>query len=203
MSYDFEEKRSQTIWAAQQLFNRKLVTGSTGNISFQYEGNMYISKSGSCFGRLDENSFAVISLSGEILEGKPSKEFPIHLSIYNKNKDVGAVIHTHSLYSTTVSCMQDTDAFIKGLYSYTPYLKILTKGMIGIVPYYAPGSEKLFKSFSEVVNKNINVYLLNNHGLVVAADNAYNAFNIIEEFEVSAQIQYILSQYQSTDVRKI
>ena len=71
-----------TIWVARTLFKKGMVTGSTGNISFRDDDIIYVSKSGSCFGLIDEDSFAKISLSGEILQGKPSKEWPMHLRLY-------------------------------------------------------------------------------------------------------------------------
>ena len=75
----------QTLWVAHTLFQRELVTGSTGNISFRENDIIYISKSGSCFGLLEETSFAKVSIDGTVLEGKPSKEFPMHISLYQKN----------------------------------------------------------------------------------------------------------------------
>ena len=102
-----EEKIKEALWCAHKLFDRGLVRGSTGNISFFHEGRMYISRSGSSFGRLEGTDFAVVSQDGEILEGKPSKEYPLHLIFYRKTPEIRAVIHTHSLYSTAFSCRLD------------------------------------------------------------------------------------------------
>lgn len=184
-------KMKEAIWTAHQLFEKQLVTGSTGNISFLHENIMYISQSGSCFGRIDENSFSKITMSGEILEGVPSKEYPIHLALYNANKNNKAVIHTHSLNSTVLSCAKDIKKIIQQLLSYTPYLNMLTKGEIGIIPNYLPGSEELFAAFRENVCENINIYLLSHHGLIVTAESLYRSFDMIEEFEVSAKFHII------------
>lgn len=49
---ELQEKLDAAIWSAHTLFQKGLVSGSTGNISFLHEHRMYISRSGSCFGRL-------------------------------------------------------------------------------------------------------------------------------------------------------
>lgn len=194
MSDQFDEKLEEVIWVAHQLFNRKLVTGSTGNISFLFDNRMYISISGSCFGRLDKGSFAIVTLSGEVIEGKPSKEYPLHLSLYNKNTKCKGIIHTHSLYSTMISCMDNIEKSLDKLYSTTPYLKMLTNGKIEIVPYRKPGSEELFHTFSDIVKESTVLSILQKHGIIVSAESIYTAFNIMEEFEISCNLRYLLHQ---------
>ena len=178
--------KEQSIWAAKTLFERGLVTGSTGNISYRENDVVYVSKSGSCFGLIDDNSFAKVTLNGEILEGKPSKEWPMHLKLYKENSEINSVIHTHSFYSTLFSCLDDV--CIKELYKYTPYLDMQTGGKIAVVDYGKPGSEDLFNKFFAKADKDINCYILKNHGVFVSADNPLKAFYIIEEFEQSSKI---------------
>ena len=203
MQEKYNEKVKNAIWVAHQLFSRKLVTGSTGNISFLYHDKMYISKSGSCFGRLDENSFATLSLQGEIVDGNPSKEYPLHLALYNSNDGYKVIIHTHSLYSTSISCINDIESTINNLFSYTPYLKMLTNGRVGIIPYHKPGSIELFDDFKNNVKKDTSFYIMRNHGVIVGDSTMYKAFDVIEEFESSANIQVIINNYNPCDFKKI
>ena len=47
-----------------------------------------------------EEDFTVLAMDGTpVSERKPSKEWPLHLALYEKSPEVGAVIHTHSTYS--------------------------------------------------------------------------------------------------------
>lgn len=188
-----DEKMQKILWCAHQLFSRGLVRGSTGNISFFHEGKMYISRSGGCFGRLETCDFAVVSRDGEVLEGKPSKEYPLHLIFYRQTPEIEAVVHTHSLYSTALSCRLDLAASVQELFAYTPYLKMQTGGKVGVVDYYPPGSKELFDAFEKSFVQNTQAYLLGNHGIVVGARDAYKAFDMIEEFETSASIAYMLN----------
>lgn len=203
MEQQLNDKIKDMIWVAKALFDRMLVTGSTGNISILHDGYMYITKSGSCFGRLNENSFAVVSLAGQIIKGTPSKEYPMHLSLYHADSSVQAVLHTHSLYCTALSCRSDPAACCRQLYAYTPYLKLLTKGRMKTIPYHAPGSRELFSAFEQRVETKTAVYLLQNHGIVSGAPSILKAFYIVEEFEASARLQQLLQQYAKTDVRQL
>ena len=189
------------IWVAHTLFQRNLVTGSTGNISFRDKDIIYVSKSGSCFGRLDENSFAKISISGDILEGKPSKEWPMHLKLYQVNDECKAVIHTHSFNSTLISCVKGIEDRSDLLFKYTPYLMMQTEGKIGVVEFEKPGSKELFEQFYKVADPKLNTYILKNHGIFVSGTDILKAFYICEEFEQSSKI--VLSIHKDLEFSKI
>lgn len=102
---ELQEKLDAAIWSAHTLFQKGLVGGSTGNISFLHKHRMYISRSGSCFGRLRQEDFAQVDMQGTILYGKPSKEYPMHLALYQESEAYKAVIHTQLLcYRTVLLC---------------------------------------------------------------------------------------------------
>lgn len=184
------EKLKSAIWAAHSLFERGKTTGSSANISFRHEDLIYISAGGSCFGTISEEDFASVTLSGTPVSDKnPSKEWPLHLALYGKSPDIGAVIHTHSTYSVLWS-------FVPGLQEHdcipdhTPYLR-MKLGSVGLIPYEKPGSEALFATFRERVGKS-NGYLLKNHGPAVPGRTVMDAFYCLEELEESARIAWEL-----------
>lgn len=139
---ELQEKLDAAIWSAHTLFQKGLVSGSTGNISFLHEHRMYISRSGSCFGRLRQEDFAQVDMQGTILYGKPSKEYPMHLALYRESEEYKAVIHTHSFYASVLSCYTDTESHVKNLFAYTPYLYMQTKGNIPCVAYAPPAQTR-------------------------------------------------------------
>lgn len=182
-----EEIKKETIWAAGTLFARGKATGSTANISFRYNGKIYISASGTCFGTLKPEEFAVLDEDGSHLSGPaPSKEAPLHLMMYEK-EGVEAVIHTHSFYSVLWSCL-DHDNCKDIMPEYTPYLR-MKLGAVGLVPYAAPGSQELFDLFRSRV-KESDGFLLKNHGPIVGGKNIMAAFYAMEELEESAKIAW-------------
>ena len=183
-------KYKDAIWIAKSLFERGKVTGSSANMSFLHEGNIYITGSGTSFGTLTEKDFSVVNMNGEHIGGiQPSKEFPIHKIYYEKSTKVQAVIHTHSFYSTLWSCLIHENAK-DVIPTYTPYLK-MKLGTIGLIPYAKPGDQVLFNSFAERVNDS-DGYILQNHGPVVGDKDLMSAFYCLEELEESARIAWEL-----------
>lgn len=185
-----QEKINTAIWIGKALFDRGLVTGSTSNMSFLHKGKMFITASGSCFGRLSDKNFAEVDLDGSWKSVKPSKEFPIHLALYQANPANQAVIHTHSLHSTMWSCLKDVDEKLDTIAAYTPYLRMLSNQLV-TVPYAPPGTQELFSAFKERAGDG-RAYLLKNHGPVVSGKNLMDALYLIEELEVSAKISWML-----------
>lgn len=82
-----EQKLKDAVWIGRSLFERNKTAGSSANMSFIHDGRMYISRSGSCFGNMKEDDFAVMDMDGTCLSrNKPSKEWPLHLKVYRKNR---------------------------------------------------------------------------------------------------------------------
>lgn len=184
------EKIEAAVWAAHSLFERGKTTGSSANMSFRHGDLIYISASGSCFGTMTEEDFTAIDMDGKpAADKKPSKEWPLHLALYEKSPDIGAVIHTHSTYSVLwsfVPAALEQDC----IPDHTPYLK-MKLGTVGLVPYEKPGSEALFAAFRERVGTS-DGYLLKNHGPVVPGKTVMDAFYCLEELEESARIAWEL-----------
>lgn len=186
------EQMEAAIWSAKSLFDRKSVTGSAANLSFREGDKIFITRSGAIFGRLTEQDFAVIDLEGRLMgDVKPSKEAPIHLAMYHKSREIGAVIHTHSFYSVLWSCLL-SDGNSDTIPSHTPYLSMIL-GRVPLVPYHQPGSEELFQAFRVALGE-ADGYLLKNHGPVVGGKSVIDAFARLEELEVSAKTAWYLSQ---------
>lgn len=187
---ELQKKLRDAIWIGKSLFDRNKTSGSSANMSFLHDGKMYITKSGSCFGSLTEEQFAVMDMDGKILsDNKPSKEWPLHLCVYKHRPEAQAVIHTHGTYAVLwsfVPAPDETDV----IPHHTPYLK-MKLGTVGAVPYEQPGSQALFDAFEQRVDKS-GGYLLKQHGAVVPGKNLMDAFYSIEELEESAKIAWML-----------
>jgi len=190
MDENLEDKFDNAIWIAKSLFDRGKATGSVANLSFIHNNKIYITASGTCFGSLKQNDFSIIDIDGNQLNKiKPSKEFPLHLSVFKAKPDTGAVIHVHSLYSVLWSCVPGLDS-VDCVPDHTPYLK-MQLGRVGLVPYERPGSKELFKAFDEQVGAS-DGWLLSHHGPVVPGKDLKNAFFALEEMEESTRIAWEL-----------
>jgi methylthioribulose-1-phosphate dehydratase len=106
---------SETSQAAGELvelshnfYARGWVLGTSGNFSAVLSRDpmrIAITASGLDKGALSTDQILLIDERGEVLSGnpaKPSDETPLHLMIV-KNRLAGAVLHTHSVWSTSLS----------------------------------------------------------------------------------------------------
>jgi len=81
--------------------------GTSGNISAVHDGQMLITPSGIPYETMVPDQIAKMPLDtdSDAWDGpcKPSSEWHFHRAILRANPDFGAVVHTHSMYATTLS----------------------------------------------------------------------------------------------------
>jgi L-ribulose-5-phosphate 4-epimerase len=87
------------------LVKEGLVIHTWGNASAldRAEGLMVIKPSGVAYSVMKPEHMVVVSLeTGKVVEGnlKPSSDTATHLVLYRAFKQIGGVVHTHSLYAT-------------------------------------------------------------------------------------------------------
>ncbi|MEX5284876.1 class II aldolase/adducin family protein [Selenomonas sputigena] len=192
MNEGLQQKFTDAIWVAKSLFERNKTSGSSANMSFRHEGKIFITASGTCFGRLTQDDFACIDSEGHWLgKREPSKEFPLHRMLFQKSETIQCVIHTHSTYSVLWSCL-DYENLADIVPDYTPYLKMKV-GRIGCIPYAAPGSQELFELFRERIHES-DGYILKNHGPILGGKSILDAFYGLEELEESTRIAWLLRE---------
>lgn len=192
MDEELKQKLADAVWIGKSLFERNKTAGSSANMSFYHSGNIYISKSGSCFGTLKETDFAILAPDGACLsDSKPSKEWPLHLQLYQKKRETGAVLHTHGTYSVLWSFLPAEDEK-NVIPACTPYLQ-MKLGTVGIIPYEKPGSQELFDAFGARISDS-DGYLLKRHGTVVPGKDLMDAFYCLEELEESARVAWMLRE---------
>lgn len=190
MDQTLEEKYNDAIWVAHSLFNRGKASGSIANLSFVHDDKVYITGTGTSFGRLVKSDFSIVDFQGNLYNDlKPSKELPLHLTVYKEKPEAKAVVHVHSIYSVLWSCLPDLNE-VDCLPDHTPYLK-MKLGTVGLIPYEKPGSPELLAAFEERVNLS-DGWLLANHGPVVRGKSMMEAFYAFEELEESAHIAWEL-----------
>jgi L-ribulose-5-phosphate 4-epimerase len=100
-----EDLKKQVCRANLQLVAEGLVIHTWGNVSGidRAGGRMIIKPSGVPYAVMKPAHMVVVSLeSGKVLEGtaNPSSDTPTHLVLYRAFKEIGGIVHTHSLYGT-------------------------------------------------------------------------------------------------------
>ena len=97
--------KAEVCQANLDLVAEGLVIQTWGNVSGvdRQRGLMVIKPSGVPYSEMKPKHMVVVSLeTGKVVEGslKPSSDTPTHRVLYRKFKEIGGVVHTHSLYAT-------------------------------------------------------------------------------------------------------
>ena len=104
-----KEEREQIVKYGKIMVDRKLTVGTFGNISvYNRELDLFaITPSGFDYYNTKPEDCVVLKPDGTIVEGdkKPSSEVDMHRIFYQKKDNINAVVHTHSVYATTLACL--------------------------------------------------------------------------------------------------
>ena len=181
-----EQERNRIIHFGKKLATSNLTTGTGGNLSIanRKENLAAISPSGIDYFQIRPEKVAVVNMAGEIQDGnsKPSSELGFHLELYNTRTDVQAVVHTHSVYASTIACLHWELPAVH-------YVVGFSGNKVPLAPYATYGTKKLARNVVEGIGS-YNAVLLANHGLVTVGANIDAAFATAEEIELVAQVYY-------------
>ncbi len=140
------------------------------------------------YNEIDLEDVIVVDKQGKTIEGfrKPSIEMPVHLSIYNARKDVGAIVHYHPIYSSVLAV---TGFSLPGICE--DFVQIVGEKVL-CAKYALPGSDELAKNAVASLGKRNAVFLLN-HGTLCVGKDMKEAMKVCYVVEKTAHI-YILSK---------
>ena len=107
-----QNEREQVIEYGRKMIELGITVGTFGNVSmFNPEENlMAITPSGMDYYKIKPEDIVVLTPDGEKVDGdrKPSSEYDMHRIFYQRRPGINAVIHTHSVYATTLACMHES-----------------------------------------------------------------------------------------------
>jgi len=188
------ELRDQMVDLCRSLYDRGYTSGGAGNVSLRLNNTSILATpTGSCLGRLKADELSIVDFKGNLISGPPpSKEVLFHLALYS-DPFCGSVVHLHSTWTTLLSCRADLDPE-EIIRPFTPYF-VMKIGKVELIPYYPPGDAALAKELGKWAGKR-NAFLLQNHGPVITGKSLQAAMDLMEEFEETAKLAYLLEQVQ-------
>jgi L-fuculose-phosphate aldolase len=179
-------EREEIVRFGRKLVTAQLTSGTGGNLSIfnRDSGLIAISPSGIEYDEMDPADVPLVDGNGLVVEGgrKPSSELGFHLALYRKRPDITAVVHTHSVYATTLACLNWEIPAVH-------YLVAFSGHKVPLAPYATFGSDELAANVASAIGDH-NAVLLANHGLVTVGPNLATAFAVAEEIELVARIYY-------------
>ena len=181
-----QEERELIIEYGKKLVASGLTTGTGGNISIYRpeEQLMAISPSGIDYDRIKPADVVVLDLDYNIIDSDklPSSEYSMHRIFYARREQVRAIVHTHSIYATTIAALNWELPAVH-------YLIGFSGNEVPLARYATFGTEELANNAFEGMG-NYNAVLLANHGLLAVGSDLHLAFNTAEEIEFTCQVYY-------------
>ncbi|MFW5992128.1 MAG: L-fuculose-phosphate aldolase [Halanaerobiaceae bacterium] len=182
-----EKEREQVRKYGRRLIETDLTTGTGGNISVynREQELMAIKPTGMEYMKIKTEDIPIMDLDGNKIEGSksPSSEYEMHRIFYRKREGIGAVVHTHSIYSTTISCLNREIPPVH-------YLVAFSGEKVPCAEYATFGTEELAEEAYEAMKDKYNATLLANHGLLAVGKDIASAFATAEEIEFCAELYY-------------
>jgi len=189
MSTDLDRAAREMCAAGRRAVELGLSPGTSGNISVRVGETTLTSPTGAALGALDPDCLTVFDAAGAHVGGpRPSKEYPLHRAMYQKAPQARAVVHLHSAHASAASCLPPWSSG-SALPPITPSL-VMRVGQVPLVPYAAPGSDRLAHNLADLPGA-FRAALLANHGQILAASDAATALDSSVELEEAARI-YVL-----------
>lgn len=180
------EQRALVVEVGLEALARGIVHGTAGNMSVRdpETGFVAISPSGMPYPTVTAADVVVVDVDGRVIEGKrtPSSETPLHTMVFRHHPEVGAIVHTHSHYSTVVSCIRDE------------LPPVLTEVCLAVGPrvpvtrYGLTGTPDFGESVIEAMEPGMKAIILKNHGLICFGKDFSEALGVTEIVEESARV---------------
>jgi L-ribulose-5-phosphate 4-epimerase len=182
-------QKKQMLADALSMMERAQIIDFNGHFSARVgEDRMLINSGASVRSAMTAADIVLVDFDGKLIEGDavPPMEFHIHASIYRRRPDVGAVAHTHPVWSTLFSSVGKVVEPV-----------IMQAAMLGEIRQFPKtasiNTQALGEELAECLGEN-RIAMLQSHGAVVAAEGILETFVLAFYLEETAHRQYLASQ---------
>ena len=182
---DERNVRLRLATAARQLSAAGMNPGRSGNLSARLPGGFVITPSGAPYDTLHPDDLVFLGADGEHGGGqrKPSSEWRLHLEIYTRRPEIGAVVHTHSPFATTLACLH------RAIPSFHYEIAFAGGSDIRCAPYATFGTPELsYRAVEALVDRR--ACLMANHGALAIGADLEAAVELAEKVEALARLYW-------------
>ncbi|MDD2684784.1 MAG: class II aldolase/adducin family protein [Gallionella sp.] len=179
-----QESRQQLLVTSRRLVELGLNRGTAGNASVRHGEALLITPSALPVAEMTADSMVRMDLEGKVLQGgKPSSEWRFHRDIFVARPEIGAVLHMHSTFATTIACLgRDVPAVHY-------HIAIAGGDSIRCTPYTIFGEQNLSDLALEALHDR-KACLLGNHGMIALGKNLADALSVAQEVEYLCEIYW-------------
>ncbi|MBC7755337.1 MAG: class II aldolase/adducin family protein [Bdellovibrio sp.] len=166
---------------AQKLIATGLNKGTAGNASVRCQENGHdgflVTPSGMAVEDMNAASMVKMQFDGSYEAGKiPSSEWRFHRDILASRADINAIIHTHSMFATTLACLH------KDIPPFHYMIAVVGGDTIRCAPYALFGSQALSDNALAALSDR-KACLLANHGMIALGRDLDDALAVTIEAE--------------------
>ncbi len=176
--------REAMIATARRMNATGLNQGTSGNLSQRVDGGFLVTPTGMDYEALEPEDIVFMRMDGSH-EGRrrPSSEWRFHRDILAARPEVGAVLHAHAMFCTTLACLH------RGIPSFH-YMVAVAGGVdIRCAPYATFGTEELSRHAVTALEGR-KACLLANHGLIAVGTSLADALKRAVEVETLAAMYW-------------
>lgn len=176
----YAEQRREIVKACQDMNRRGINQGTSGNISVRVKEGFLLTPSGMAYDEMKPADIVLMKKdASHVGSRKPSSEWRFHHALMAKRPEIGAVVHTHSMFATTLSCL--------GMEIPAVHYMIAAAGgnTIRCAPYVTYGTQQTADAAVKAMEGR-NACLLANHGMIVVGPNLKKAMWLAVEVETLA-----------------
>jgi L-fuculose-phosphate aldolase len=176
------ELRSQLVEVGERLAAAGLVCSSEGNLSVRLAGSrVLMTPTGSNLGRLAPEELVDVALDAASVPPRATSEARLHLELYRRRTDIGAVVHAHPPRLLRLDAegrlplwrrLEDRGSML---------------GSVVAVPYHAEGTSALAEATADAL-RTAKACVLREHGAVTVGPNLMAAFIRMLDLERSASL---------------
>jgi L-fuculose-phosphate aldolase len=175
------ELRHEIIATALAMNARGINRGKSGNVSARVEDGFLITPSGLAYDSLEAHDVVAMTLEGEARGPRqPSSEWRFHRDIYARRDDVGAIVHAHSPFATTLACVG------RGIPAFHYMIAVAGGKDIRCAPYATFGTQDLSDHALRALESR-KACLLANHGMIAIGVTLAGALALAVEVEALAE----------------
>ena len=169
--------------AARQSVALRLNHGTTGNLSVRTGEGFLVTPSGCSCDAVEPGDLVLLAMDGTPEPGQatPSSEWRLHRDVYGARHDVGAVVHAHPPFATTLACLREDLPPIHYMVAVTG------TGRVRCAPYAPFGTGELSRAALEALGDS-RACLLANHGLLAVGFDPAHALRVAAEVEAVAEL---------------
>lgn len=173
--------RHAVIDIAQRMGRLGLNKGTSGNVSVRTADGFLVTPSGIAPEELHPADIAAMDFDGEWSGArKPSSEWCLHRDLYRTRPEIGAVVHTHAPFCTTLAVLG------MGIPAFHYMVAMLGGRDVRCAPYATYGTQALSDHALAALSGR-KACLLANHGMLAVGSDLDDALAMAVELESLAE----------------